>query len=131
MLLVAGGSGIVPLMAMIRARARRRQPESPFRLLYSVRTPEDRMYLQELRRGDPGLDIDVRLHPQGAGRLAAPAGTDLTAADVAAVALAADFSPTVYVCGPTGFVEHAADLLVDLGHSPDLIRTERFGPSGG
>jgi ferredoxin-NADP reductase len=128
-LLIAGGSGLVPLMAMIRTR-RAIGSKVPFRLLYSVRTPEDRMYVQELRRGDPGLDttyLYTRKAPDGWSR---PPGR-LTIEDVATAGWPADFAPTVYVCGPTGFVEHAADLLVDLGHSPDLIRTERFGPSGG
>ena len=127
-LLMAGGSGIVPLMAMIRTR-RAVGSKAPFRLLYSVRTPEDRMYLPELRHGDPGLDttfLYTRKAPDGWAR---PPGR-LTISDVAAFGWPPDFSPAVYICGPTGFVEHAADLLVDLGHSPDLIRTERFGPSG-
>ena len=128
-LLVAGGSGIVPLMAMIRTR-RSIDSRAPFRLLYSVRTPEDRMYLDELRRGDPGLDttfLYTRKAPDGWRR---PPGR-LIAQDLAASGWPADFNPAVYVCGPTGFVEHAADLLVGLGHDPALIRTERFGPSGG
>jgi ferredoxin-NADP reductase len=127
-LLLAGGSGIVPLMAMIRSR-RAVGSRVPFRLLYSVRTPEDRMYLRELRRGDPGLDttyLYTRKAPDGWDRQPGR----LTAKDVAAFGWPPDFAPTVYVCGPTGFVEHAADLLVDLGHYPDMIRTERFGPSG-
>jgi ferredoxin-NADP reductase len=128
-LLLAGGSGVVPLMAMIRTR-RAVGSRAPFRLLYSVRTPEDRMYLTELRRGDPGLDttfLYTRKAPDGWPRQPGR----LTRDDAAAAGWPADFTPTVYVCGPTGFVEHAANLLLDLGHDPDLIRTERFGPSGG
>lgn len=128
-LLVGGGSGIVPLMAMIRTR-RATGSRVPFRLVYSVRTPEDRMYLDELRRGEPGLDttfLYTRKAPDGWPR---PPGR-LTAADLVAAGWPADFAPAVYVCGPTGFVEHAADLLVGLGHDPARIRTERFGPSGG
>lgn len=128
-LLVAGGSGVVPLMAMIRTR-RTTGNRAPFRLLCSVRAPEDRMYLDELRRGDPGLDttfLYTRKAPDGWRR---PPGR-LTAEDLAATGWPADFNPAVYVCGPTGFVEHAADLLVELGHDPAQIRTERFGPSGG
>jgi ferredoxin-NADP reductase len=128
-LLVAGGSGIVPLMAMIRSR-RQTRARAPFRLLYSVRTPEDRMFLDELQTPDPGLDVTF-LYTRGApegwprrpGRLAAP--------DLAATAWPPSAGPTTYVCGPTGFVEHAADLLVALGQDPDRIRTERFGPTGG
>jgi ferredoxin-NADP reductase len=128
-LLIAGGSGVVPVMAMIRAH-RAAGSRAPFRLIYSVRTPQDRMYLSELRRGDPGLDttfLYTRRAPDGWSRPPARLGVrDLTSA-----AWPPDFEPTVYVCGPTGFVEHAADLLVDLGHAAERIRTERFGPSGG
>lgn len=127
--LVAGGSGLVPLMAMIRTR-RATGSRAPFRLVYSVRTPEDRMYLPELRQGEPGLDtayLYTRRTPDGWPRRPGRLGS----ADLAAAGWPAEFAPAVYVCGPTGFVEHAADLLVDLGHAPELIRTERFGPSGG
>ncbi|HWG23257.1 ferredoxin reductase [Actinospica sp.] len=128
-LLIAGGSGVVPVMAMIRAR-RAAASRAPFRLIYSVRTPEDRMYLPELRRADPGLDttfLYTRRAPDGWSR--PPSRLDVR--DVTAAGWPPDFEPTVYVCGPTGFVEHAADLLVDLGHAAERIRTERFGPSGG
>ena len=127
-LLVAGGSGVVPLAAMIRAR-RAVGSRAPFRLVYSVRTPEDRMYLPELRRGDPGVDtafLYTRSAPEGWPRR--PARLDV--ADLTRAGWPPDFAPTVNVCGPTGFVEHVADLLVDLGHDADRIRTERFGPSG-
>jgi ferredoxin-NADP reductase len=132
-LLVAGGSGIVPLMAMIRARRQLQMqlgPMAPFRLLYSVRSPADRMYLAELQAHDPGLDVHflyTRQAPEGWQR---PPGR-LAEADLAAVAWPPSAQPTSYVCGPTGFVEHAADLLVGLGQAPDRIRTERFGPTGG
>lgn len=128
-LLMAGGSGVVPLMAMIRAR-RAAAGKAPFRLVYSVRTPEDRMYLTELRRGDSGVDttfVYTRAAPPDWPRRPGR----LRIEDVAAAGWPVDFTPTMYVCGPTGFVEHAADLLLDLGHNADLIRTERFGPSGG
>ncbi|MEU4688346.1 ferredoxin reductase [Actinoplanes sp. NPDC023714] len=126
-LLIAGGSGIVPLMSMIRARglARGRQP---FRLIYSVRTPEDAAYADELRlrvREDPGLDVHfvyTRKAPEGAGT---PKRIDV--ATVNSHGWPPDFQPDCYVCGPTGFVETAADILVALGHDPKLIRTERFG----
>jgi ferredoxin-NADP reductase len=128
-LLAAGGSGVVPLMAMVRAR-RAAGSRAPFRLLYSVRAPEDRMYLSELRRGDAGLEttfLYTRTAPEGSRR----APGRITPADLAASGWPADFAPAVYVCGPTGFVEHVANLLVDQGHDPAVIRTERFGPSGG
>jgi len=126
-LLVGGGSGIVPLMAMIRAQAGSRVP---FRLLYSLRDPSRRYYAEELRRHDAGLDVGylyTRAVPDGWPR---PAGRILLD-DLAESGWPATFEPECYVCGPTGFVEAAADLLLALGHAPEHIRTERFGPTGG
>ncbi|MER5213009.1 ferredoxin reductase [Streptomyces sp. NPDC002838] len=128
-LLVAGGSGLVPLMAMIRVR-RAAGSRTPFRLVYSVRTPEDRLYGPELRRDEPGLDKTYLYTRAAPPQWPRPAGR-LTAADLSRAGWPPEFEPTCYVCGPTGFVETAADLLVALGHAPDRIRTERFGPSGG
>ena len=127
-LLVAGGSGIVPLMAMIRARGdvRGRQP---FRLIYSVRTPQDTLYAGELARrvrDDPGLDVRfvyTRKTPDG---WPDPPGR-LTVATMNTWGWPPDFAPDVFVCGPTSFVEASADILVALGHDPKKIRTERFG----
>jgi ferredoxin-NADP reductase len=124
-LLIAGGSGVVPLMAMIRAR-RQARSGAPFRLIYSVRRPADVYYADELRRSEPGLDI-TRIYtreipagwPRQAGRLTA---TDLGADDT---------DRDCFVCGPTGFVESTADLLLGRGFDPRRIKTERFGPSGG
>jgi ferredoxin-NADP reductase len=128
-LLVAGGSGVVPLMSMIRVRGVVGS-RAPFRLLYSVRDPADRLYGSELDRGAPGLDT-TWIYTRGApDDWARPAGR-LVPADLARWGWPADFEPTCYVCGPTGFVEAAAGMLVALGHHPDRIRTERFGPSGG
>lgn len=124
-LLVAGGSGIVPLMAMVRART----TSVPFRLLYSVRTPEDRYYVEELRRPAAGLDVTylyTRTAPPDWPRPPARLGV----ADLAA-GWSADLAPDCFVCGPTGFVEVAADILLATGHDPRKIKTERFGPSGG
>ncbi len=126
-LLVAGGSGVVPLMAMIRARAG--ASRAPFRLVYSVRTPEDRIYAAELRRRaaeDGGLDVAyvyTREAPDGNPR---PPGR-IRADDLVAHGWPPDFEPTCYVCGPTPLVEAVAGLLVAAGHDPDRIRTERFG----
>jgi ferredoxin-NADP reductase len=128
-LLVAGGSGVVPPMAMIRAR-REASSRVPFRLVYSVRTPEEMFYADELRRPEPGLDVTVlftRSAPEGVGR---PPGR-LDVADVSTAAWPADFEPECFVCGPTGFVEAVADILQALGHDPRRIKTERFGPTGG
>jgi ferredoxin-NADP reductase len=128
-LLVGGGSGVVPLMAMIRARAG--ASRAPFRLVHSVRTPEDRIYAAELRRRaaeDGGLDVAyayTRQAPPGTSR---PPGR-IRADDLAAHGWPPDFEPTCYVCGPTPLVETVAGLLVAAGHTPDRIRTERFGGS--
>ena len=117
-LLVAGGSGVVPLMAMIRSRDG--ASPTPFRLIYSVRTPEDRIYDHELRRRateDGGLDITflyTRTAPEGEPRSVGR----VTAEDLVAYGWPADLEPTCYVCGPTPFVETVADLLIDLGHDP-------------
>ena len=131
-LLVAGGSGVVPLMAMIRTRAAAGSA-APFRLVYSVRDPDAVLYGGEFatRAGsDDGLEVSViysRRAPAGHGRLPGR----ITAADLETGGWAAPAQPAVYVCGPTGFVEAAADLLTASGHDPGRIRTERFGPSGG
>ena len=126
--LFAGGSGVVPLMAMIRARAAAGS-KTPFRLLYGVRTPADVIYADELRRrvrDDAGLDVtkeNKHAEPQSTGR---PPGRS-TVADGNTHAWPADFAPTSYVCGPTAFVETVSDILLALGHDPKAIRTERFG----
>jgi ferredoxin-NADP reductase len=128
--LVAGGSGMVPLMAMLRARAAvSGQPKPPMRLLYSVREPAQVLYadeLAELAAAGDGTAVDVvytRRTPAGWPR---PPGR-LDDSTVRASTLAVDRQPTCYVCGPTGFVEAVADLLARVGHEPARIRTERFG----
>ena len=126
--LVAGGSGIAPLMAMIRARAAEGS-RVPFRLVYSVRTPSDVMFADELRRRareDPGLDVRLvytRQAPEGSPE---PPGR-LGVATLNTYAWPAEFTPNCFVCGPTGFVETVSDILVALGHDPRRVRTERFG----
>jgi ferredoxin-NADP reductase len=128
--LVAGGSGVVPLMAMIRSRDG--VNSTPFRLIYSVRTPDDRIYDHELHRRathHSGLEITflyTRRAPAGETRSAGR----VTAEDLISDGWPPDLEPTCYVCGPTPFVETVADLLIDLGHNPTRIRTERFGPTG-
>ncbi|HTJ36154.1 MAG TPA: ferredoxin reductase [Dactylosporangium sp.] len=119
--LIAGGSGVVPLMAMIRARAES-GAKTPFKLMYSVRTPEDVIYADELRqraRDDGGLDVQyvyTRVR-----------GSRVGVADVNTHAWPKDFEPSVYICGPTGFVETVADIMVALGHDARSIKTERYG----
>lgn len=127
-LLIAGGSGVVPLMAMIRARGEERSKQ-PFRLIYSVRTPGDACYADELARrvrDDSGLDVRfvyTRKTPDGWPD--PPKRIDV--ATINTYGWPADFTPDCYVCGPTTFVETAADILVALGHDPKRVRTERFG----
>jgi ferredoxin-NADP reductase len=131
-LLVAGGSGVVPLMAMIRARAAQHS-RARFRLVYSVRGPQTALYTDELaRRQNAGDGLDVtyvytRTAPAGSARPPGRIGADVLTAPGWLPAQ----TPSVFVCGPTGFVEATADLLVDAGHHPRMIKTERFGPSGG
>ena len=129
--LVAGGSGIVPLMSMIRSRASAGST-SPFRLLYSVREPGAVWYRDELRSlsdRDPSVSVTyayTRATPKGWPR---PPGR-IDAALIANTTWPANAAPTCYVCGPTSFVESASGLLTAAGYSPDKIRTERFGPTG-
>jgi len=127
--LVAGGSGIVPLMAMIRSRVATCST-APFRLLYSVRNPDSVWYGSELQALSPdsiGVTfVYTRTSPLNWPR--PPGRMDATL--LAHVSWPSMLSPTCYVCGPTSFVERAGELLTALGHSPDRIRTERFGPTG-
>jgi ferredoxin-NADP reductase len=129
--LIAGGSGLVPLMSMVRARAEANS-SAPFRLLYSVRRPQAVLYASELQQRSnlDGVAINyayTREVPDGWTR--APQRVD--AQVIAAETWAPDLVPTCYVCGPTAFVEVVADLLVSAGHNASHIRTERFGPTGG
>jgi ferredoxin-NADP reductase len=125
--LIAGGSGVVPLVAIARSATDAETPES-VRLLYSVRSTEDAIYREELTAGD--ADGGVRV--SWAYTRVAPPGWNGTVGRVDDAILRAstwppEQNPTVFVCGPTGFVEHVADALVRLGHRPERIRTERFG----
>jgi ferredoxin-NADP reductase len=119
--LVGGGSGVVPLMAMLRL-ARRTGRSNLVRVVVSVRSPRDLYYSSEL----PGPEVTVaytRQAPPGAGR---PPGR-LTAADLAPVIVP---GATGYVCGSAGFADAASRLLVDVGVPVERIRVERFGPTG-
>jgi ferredoxin-NADP reductase len=131
LLLLAGGSGIVPLMSMIRTHDQVKS-QVPVRLIYSARTPADVIYAEELservrassltvtnvytrwRAGDP---------PPGsrAGRI--------NGSVIAEAGFPPEWNPLIFACGPTGFVEAASALLVAAGHPPFTIKTERFGPS--
>jgi ferredoxin-NADP reductase len=129
LLLVAGGSGIAPLMAMIRLRAAVGS-DADTQLLASSRSWDDIIYRAELERlAGGGLTV---VHTLTASR---PPGWDgyarrVDAAMLAEVGPGPDEQPRVYVCGPTPFVEAVAEALVTLGHEPARIKTERFGPTG-
>jgi ferredoxin-NADP reductase len=130
LMLIAGGSGLVPLMAMLRHRAAQSSDVSATALI-SSRTIEDALYgdeLSELAAGD-GLAVHRTL------TRSAPPGWDgftrrIDREMLAEISPSASLSPRVYICGPTAFVERAADLLIGLGYEPGSIRAERFGPTG-
>jgi ferredoxin-NADP reductase len=132
LLLVAGGSGVVPLMAMLRHRSAAGS-KAPARLLYSSRTADDIIYKEELDRlASSGDGVAVahtltREQPIGWKGFARRIDRDM----VREVAWPKDQSPMVFICGPTSFVESAAGLLVELGYDPLQIKTERFGATGG
>lgn len=129
--LLAGGSGIVPLMSMMRSRVAAKS-KVPFRLLYSVREPGAVFYrdeLQALSDHNDALSITyayTRATPKDWPR---PAGR-IDAALLAEAAWPATIRPICYVCGPTSFVETATALLIATGVDREMIKTERFGPTG-
>jgi ferredoxin-NADP reductase len=131
LLLIGGGSGLVPLMAMLRQH-REEGSQTDARLLLSARTVEDVLYRNELER----LDADsVMVHltltrgqpPDGWKGFRGRIDREM----LETVGPTPDSAPNIYVCGPTPFVEEAARLLVELGHEPLAVHTERFGPTGG
>jgi ferredoxin-NADP reductase len=130
LLLVAGGSGVVPFRSMLRHREASGS-EVPVRLLYSARALGDVIYRDELMRLDErdGIDVRLTLTREQPDRWEGNAGR-IDRAMLADVTWAPGDGGLVYVCGPTGFVEAAASILVALGHEPGRIRTERFGASG-
>jgi ferredoxin-NADP reductase len=124
LLLVGGGSGVVPLMSMLRHRAAA-APAVPALLLYSARSLDDVIYRDELGRFDVVYTL-TREQPPGWTGYARRVDDEMLreVADPGAAGLA-------YVCGPTRFVEAVADGLVGIGYAPERVRTERFGPTGG
>lgn len=126
--LIAGGSGVVPMVAMVRAHAANAHPV-PLRLLYATRTPEDVFFRSELEAAhviDVNLDIEYvysRCVPDGATRSAGRMTRDVLGAAV----FASETRPRVFVCGSTSFVEQVIRWLGELGHDTGLIRAERFG----
>jgi ferredoxin-NADP reductase len=132
LVLIGGGSGIVPLRAMLRHWVLASSRTVPVRMLYSSRSLSEIIYREELLGyGQTYNEVDVRLaltrewpedYTGHTGRI-----TPELLADVSGPP---NTKPLVYVCGPNGFVEAAGQWLVALGHAPDRIRTERFGPTG-
>jgi ferredoxin-NADP reductase len=118
-LLVGGGSGVVPLMAILRHR-RRTMPDLPMRLVYSVRNADDVIYADEL--GDDALLTFTRGAPDGwsghTGRI-----------DAALLDVVTDTNGVAFICGSNGFVETASSLALAAGYHPRSVRTERFGPT--
>lgn len=129
LLLVAGGSGVVPCRSMLRHWAAGEHTTVP-RLVYSSRTLPDVIYQDELTRLASDV-VDVRLAltrewPEDWEGHRGRVDRDF----LAEVAWAPDEQPLVYICGPTSFVEAVAQTLVDIGHEPSRVKTERFGPTG-
>ena len=134
LLLVAGGSGIVPLMAMLRRHARAEpsvRATVPVRLLYSVRAPDDVIYRAELEQltDPPGVEL-VLTFTREAPLTWTGYRRRIDRAMLETVSWPPSAEPHAYVCGPTEFVESAASLLVELGHAASRVRTERFGATG-
>ena len=131
LLLVAGGSGLVPVMAMVRHRAARSSTVDA-RLLLSTRSSDDVLYRDELASlaaGD-GLAVHQTFTREAPARWSGFARR-VDAEMLTHVGPAPSKQPRIFLCGPTAFVERAADLLVGLGHDAAAIHAERFGPTGG
>jgi ferredoxin-NADP reductase len=130
LLLLAGGSGVVPLRSMLRHHAAT-DSAVPVRLLYSARTIDDVIYRDELAHVAAYDEVDIRFTltrawPEGWRGYRRRIDRDM----LEEVAWPVEERPLVYICGPTAFVEAAASTLVELGHTAGRIKTERFGPSG-
>jgi len=131
LMLIAGGSGVVPLMSMLRTRYQVGS-KIPAKLVYSSRLAEDIIYRDELDELAANRDGFYLVHTLTRG---APAGWEGQTRRVDRDMLAeCGFQPAegprIFVCGPTSFVETVADQLVGLGHGESAIKTERFGPTG-
>ena len=130
LLLIAGGSGIVPFRSMLRHWAAG-QRDAAVRLLYSARTLDDVIYREELMglAADDRADVQFTLTREWPQNWSGHRGR-IDPQLLEQVAWPPSEQPLVYVCGPSAFVETAAQTLVDAGHQPTAIRTERFGPTG-
>jgi ferredoxin-NADP reductase len=129
LLLIGGGSGVVPLRAMMRHH-RANESDVPVRLLYSSRSIDQVIYSAELAAlAESGIDVRfalTRTWPEDWRGYRRRIDREM----LAEIAWPPSVEPLVYVCGPTGFVEAAAEALVELGHRPDRVKTERFGATG-
>jgi ferredoxin-NADP reductase len=128
--LIAGGSGVVPLMAILRAHAAAGST-IPAKLLYSVRRPTSVIYAADLKEIAASDDVEITFAYSREAPPGEPRVGRVDAELLDAITFSAKDQPTTYVCGPTPFVEAVADLLVAAGHDPSRVRTERFGPTGG
>jgi ferredoxin-NADP reductase len=129
LLLIAGGSGVVPLRAMLRHR-KRTGNDLPARLLYSSRSLDDVIYRDEFDAASDGIEVIYTLtreQPPGWTGHARRVDADL----LNEVAWPSDENARAFVCGPTSFVETVADGLVELGYPSARVKTERFGATGG
>jgi ferredoxin-NADP reductase len=130
LVLIGGGSGVVPLVSMLRHRAIQKAA-MPAKLIYSARRYEELIFREEIDRlaaNDPSLEVAYTLTREQ------PAGWQggnkrLDKASLKALVPAPNVNPQIFVCGPTGLVEATARLLVEIGHDRGRIRTERFGPT--
>ena len=133
LLLVAGGSGVVPLMAMMRHHAHAdaaTRARIPVRLLYSARTLDDVIYRDELSRlaEQPGVEVVITLTRGAPADWQGKRGR-IDRGLLESVSFPPSARPHAFVCGPTALVELVATWLVELGHPPENVRTERFGPT--
>lgn len=125
--LIGGGSGLVPLMSMIRSREIA-APSTRFSLIYSLRSPERLLFADDLRRLAERRRLPLHLAytrtaPPDDSRPPRRLSTD----ELAEFSIDPQRDPTVYICGPSQFVEHCAAAMIAVGHAPDRVRTERFG----
>lgn len=130
LLLLAGGSGIVPLMSIIRTHGEMNSEKPvPVRLIYSVAAPADVIYASELNERASSSPLTVSYLYTRAAPPGAPAGR-INAGTLAELAWHPDEKPATFVCGPTGFVASVVALLAQAGHDPVTVKTERFRPTG-
>jgi ferredoxin-NADP reductase len=127
--LIAGGSGVVPFLAMLDHH-RAAGSDVPVRLLYSVRLLSEAIARERLTAAQPDVRVDLALTRESPPGWTGVSGrVDRTV--LSRLTLPPEAEPQVFVCGPTGFVDAVADAMIDLGHPSEKIKTERFGASGG